>query len=204
MSSVRPFCATALILTLSPARSAASTPASTSESAPRREIAANVAASSVSNETFTRFTPQAASSSACCASCEPLVVSVSSSSSPRAQAARQRLDQIHHAAPHQRLAAGQPDLLHPEADEDRAQPIQFLEPQHFGVRQERHLLRHAIDAAEIAAIGHRQPDVGDRAAERIDEPRRRAAAAAAAARASVPGGRRVGKQRRHGLARSPA
>ena len=46
------------------------------------------------------------------------------------------MEQGHHAAPHQRLAAGQPDLLHAQADEDRAQPIQFLEAQHLGVRQE--------------------------------------------------------------------
>ena len=36
------------------------------------------------------------------------------------------------------------------------------------LRQERHVLRHAIDAAEVAAIGDRNPQIGDVPPERID------------------------------------
>ena len=38
----------------------------------------------------------------------------------------------------------------------------------IGLRQERHVLRHAIDAAEVAAVGHRNAQIRDRAPERVD------------------------------------
>ena len=123
-----------------------------------------------------RLTPWAASSPAYLASCEPLVVSVSSSSCAGREVPRQRGEQRHDAAAYQRLAAGEAKLAHAARDESRAQPVEFLERQQVGLRQERHVLRHAIDAAEIAAVGHRDAQIGDRAAERIDQrrPRRRA------------------------------
>ncbi len=81
-SSLTPFNATVLIFTRSPALCAASIPSSTCGSRPQRVIAANFAGSSVSSETLTRRTPASASSTANRASCEPLVVSVSSFSAP--------------------------------------------------------------------------------------------------------------------------
>ena len=81
-SSFTPLSATALILTLSPAACAASMPAKTLSSSPQRVMARNLSGSSVSSETLMRRTPWPASSPAYFGSCEPLVVSVSSSSAP--------------------------------------------------------------------------------------------------------------------------
>ena len=63
-------------------------------------------------------------------------------------------------------------LRTPRATKARAQPVELLERQQVGLRQERHVFRHAIDAAEVAAVGHRDAQIGDRAAERVDQRRR--------------------------------
>ena len=88
-----------------------------------------------------------------------------------AQVARQRGDEGHDAAADQRLAAGEAKLAHAARDEGRAQPVEFFERQQIGLGQEGHVLRHAVDAAEIAAIGDRDAQIGDVAAERIDQRR---------------------------------
>ena len=81
----------------------------------------------------------------------------------------QAVEQRHHIAPDQRLAAGDADLSRAQADEGRAQPIELLERQDIPLRQEIHVLGHAVDAAVIAAVGDRNAHVGDRAAEGVDE-----------------------------------
>ena len=86
---------------------------------------------------------------------------------------RQRTEKRHHIAPHQRLAAGKPQLARSQPDERRAQAIEFLERQDVPFGQEVHVLGHAVDAAEIAAVGHGDAHVGDRATEGIDERSRR-------------------------------
>ena len=83
--------------------------------------------------------------------------------------ARQRRDKRHDAAPDQRLAAGQAQLAHAARHEGRAQPVELLEREDLGLGQKRHVFRHAIDAAEVAAVGHRDAQIGDGAAERIDQ-----------------------------------
>ena len=88
---------------------------------------------------------------------------------PIAEMARERLHERHDAAPHQRLAAGEPQLAHAARNERAAQPVEFLQRQQVGLRQERHVFRHAVDAAEIAAVGHRHAQIGDRPLERIDQ-----------------------------------
>ena len=85
--------------------------------------------------------------------------------------ARQRAEQRHDAAPHQRLAAGEPQLAHAAGDEGAAQPVELLQREQVGLGQERHVFRHAVDAAEIAAVGDRDAQIGDRPPERIDEGR---------------------------------
>ena len=45
----------------------------------------------------------------------------------------------------------------------------LLEGQNLLFRQKGHVFRHAIDAAEVAAVGHRDPQIGDMPAERIDQ-----------------------------------
>ena len=87
--------------------------------------------------------------------------------------ARQRGDQRHDAAPHQRLAAGEAQLAHALGDEGGAQAVELLQRQHVGLGQERHVFRHAVDAAEIAAVRDRNAQIGDGAGERIDQRGRR-------------------------------
>src|SRR6202008_2315375 len=63
-------------------------------------------------------------------------------------------------------------FLYPEADEDAREARDFLEREDRAVRQERvvgveHFARHAVDAAEVAAIGHRDAQVVQRPAARI-------------------------------------
>ncbi len=83
----------------------------------------------------------------------------------------ERCEQAHDIAPHQRLAAGQAELADAEIDERAAQPVQLLETEQLLLGQEGHVLRHAIDTAEIAAVGDRDPDVADGALEGIDQHR---------------------------------
>ena len=85
------------------------------------------------------------------------------------QVAGQRGDQRHDAAANQWLAAGQAQLGHALGNECAAQAIEFLKAQHIGLGQECHVLRHAIDAAEIAAVGHRHAQIADGALKRIDQ-----------------------------------
>ena len=167
-SSFTPLSATALILTARPAFCAASMPASTLSSSPQRVIARNLSGSSVSSDTLMRFTPQSASSARIFRKLRA-VGGERQLIQPIAEMARERLHERHDAAPHQRLAAGEPQLAHAARNERAAQPVQFLERQQVGLRQERHVFRHAVDAAEIAAVGHRHAQIGDRPLERIDQ-----------------------------------
>ncbi len=64
-------------------------------------------------------------------------------------------EQAHDVAPHQGLAAGQAQLAHTEAHEGGAQPVELLEAEDFRLRQKSHVFGHAIDAAEVAAVRHR-------------------------------------------------
>ena len=83
-----------------------------------------------------------------------------------AQMPRQPLDQPHDVPPHQRLAAGQPELAHAARDEGARQPVDLLEAQQILARQEVHRLGHAIDAAKVAAVGDRDAQIGDPPAKR--------------------------------------
>ncbi len=85
------------------------------------------------------------------------------------EVAREGAKQAHHIAPHERLASGETYLRRAAPHEGRAQPIELLEREKIALRQEAHLLIHAVDAAQIAAISHRDAQIGDRAQIRIDE-----------------------------------
>ena len=164
-----PLSATVLILTLSPASAAASMPSMTWAKRPQRVMRANFAGSSVSSETLTRLTPQSASSAAKRRSWLPLVVRVSSLSAP---VARWR-DMARKKVMIPLRTRGSPPVMrsfsHPEADEGRAEAVELLERQELGLGQELHVLGHAVDAAEVAAVRHRDPQIGDRARERVDQ-----------------------------------
>ena len=85
----------------------------------------------------------------------------------------QAFNQPHDAAPDQGLATGQAQLAHALADEGAAQPVELFQRQQLLLGQEGHLLGHAVDAAEIAAIRHGDAQIGDRPAERVDQRCRR-------------------------------
>src|SRR5206468_1586889 len=68
------------------------------------------------------------------------------------------------------LAAGEADPAHAEAREDADDTDDLLEAQEVGARPEADLLRHAVGAAVVAAIGQRDPQVADAAAEAVLDP----------------------------------
>src|SRR6476660_1714544 len=57
---------------------------------------------------------------------------------------------------------------HAFGDEHRAEPVKLLEREQVRLRQEGHVLRHAVDAAEVAAVGDRNPDIGHVWGEGVD------------------------------------
>ena len=77
-------------------------------------------------------------------------------------------EQSHDAAADERLAAGDPQLAHAQSDEDGTDPLEFLQRQDFRLGEEHHVLGHAIAAAQVAAVGYRDPQIGDVTAEGID------------------------------------
>ena len=85
------------------------------------------------------------------------------------QMSGERMEQPHNVFAHKRFAAGYPELAHALAHEGPAQSVQLFQAQQFLFRQKRHVFRHAIDAAEITAIGHRYAQIADMATERIDQ-----------------------------------
>ena len=82
---------------------------------------------------------------------------------------RHGMKEGHDPLAHQRLAAGDPQLLHAHRDEGRAHAVELLQRQQLLLGQEGHVFGHAVDAAEIAAVGDGDAQIGDRALERIDE-----------------------------------
>ena len=119
---------------------------------------------------MTRDSPASASACAFWASSAAFVVSVTSRSSP--SAARRR-DQHLEVATEQRLAAGDAELLHAEVDEHARDALDLLEGQELAARQEavvvpEDLLRHAVDAAEVAAVGDGDPEIANRPAEGVE------------------------------------
>ena len=81
----------------------------------------------------------------------------------------ERPDQIHDSPPDQRLAPGQPEFPDAATDECRRQPVNFLQAQNLCLRQEGHMFRHAVNAAEIAAISDRNAQITDPPSKGIDE-----------------------------------
>ena len=89
-------------------------------------------------------------------------------------------DELRRVRSQQRLAAGQPHLLHAELHEQARQPRDLLERQTLGGFQEaivlvERLARHAVRATEVAAIHDRDAQVVQRPPERIVRTLRRLA-----------------------------
>ena len=85
------------------------------------------------------------------------------------QMPRQIMKQLHNIAPHQRLAAGYPQLAGAARDESRAQPVQLFQREQIALGQKIHVFRHAIHATEIATVRDRHAQIGDGAAERVNQ-----------------------------------
>ena len=84
------------------------------------------------------------------------------------------LDELRQIAPQEGLAAGDADFFHAESDKQTREARQFLEREDFTLRQERvvapeRLLRHAVGAAEVAAVGDRDPQVAVDPSEAVDQ-----------------------------------
>ena len=83
---------------------------------------------------------------------------------------RQPPDQHRQIAPHQRLSAGDPQLADPQPDRDPHEPFDLFEVQNLAALHEMHArLRHAVKAADIAAVGDADAQVVVHAAEGIDQ-----------------------------------
>jgi hypothetical protein len=84
----------------------------------------------------------------------------------------QHRDQPLEVAPQERLAARQPQLAHARAREQPREPRDLLERQDLRAAQEleivaEDLLRHAVDAAEVAPVGDRDAQVVQRPGEGV-------------------------------------
>ncbi len=87
---------------------------------------------------------------------------------------RQHFDQGLEILAQQRLAAREPNLLHPMRDKNPRQASDFLEREQVALRQERivaieYIFRHAIGAAKVAAICDRNAQVAQRPAATISD-----------------------------------
>ena len=169
--SFTPRFTTMLILTgARPAASAASMPSSTRSTGNETSLTAwNVSLSSESSETVTRFSPASARLCAFFARSAPFVVSATSLD---ALDPHQLLDEPLEVAAQQRLAAGQAQLLDALGRERRRDALDLLEREQGGALQElevlaEHLARHAVDAAEVAAVGDGDAQVAQSASEEV-------------------------------------
>ena len=84
------------------------------------------------------------------------------------------LDQHLEVLAQQRLAAGEANLAHAVAGEQARQPRDLLEAQQCAVRQilvilVEHFLRHAVAAAEVAAVGDADAQVGQRSRQPVEQ-----------------------------------
>ena len=139
----------------------------------------NTSSSSESRLTVIRCSPASRAAAASARSAEPFVVSVrSSGAAVRPPERRQHRDQRRQVAPDQRLAAGDPELLDAERDErPRASRSISSNVSTSSRGQEREvapedLLRHAVRAAEVAAVGDRDPQVAQGRPKRSGMPGR--------------------------------
>ena len=72
-------------------------------------------------------------------------------------------------AAHQRFAAGQANLVDAQRRGDLHEMRDLLEGEQLGAVHEDHFFRHAVGAAQIAAIGDADAQVVVAASERIDQ-----------------------------------
>ena len=148
-------------------------PASTLSRSSRRVIWRKRSRSSVSRWTLMRRSPASYSGSASSASSTPLVVSARSWMP--GIAARRRI-----STGRSRRTSGSPpvtrSLRMPSVDGDADEALDLFEIQDLAARSTKctSVLRHAVEAADVAAVGDADAQVVVNAAEGIDERRGRA------------------------------
>ena len=83
---------------------------------------------------------------------------------------RQHRHEPRELAPHERLAAGEPEVGDAHPREQRHDALDLLEAQDLVAVEPRQAVgRHAVLAAEVAAVGDRHAQVRDEAAVAVDE-----------------------------------
>ena len=70
---------------------------------------------------------------------------------------------------HQRLPAGDAQFPDAQFNEGCAKAGQLFQCQKFFLWQEGHVFRHAVNTTKIAPVGHREADIGNGAAKRVNE-----------------------------------
>ena len=167
-SSLTPFSATALSLTSRPAFSAASMPAMTWAKSPQRVMA-------LKRSGFERVERDVDALDAGVLQLLGELGELAAVGGERelveaagVEVAREGAEQPQDVLAHQRLAAGDAQLAHALGDERRAQTVELLQREQVLLGQEGHVLRHAIGAAEIAAIGDGHAQIGHVPAEGVD------------------------------------
>ncbi len=79
-------------------------------------------------------------------------------------------DQLVEIAADERLATGEADFVDSQADDDPNEPFDLLEGEQLATVHEFGVVgRHAVEAADIAAVGDADPQVRMHAAETVDE-----------------------------------
>ncbi len=81
----------------------------------------------------------------------------------------QIFDKMHDIAADQGFPAGQTQFIDAGTDERGADPVQLLQAQQIFLRQKRHVLRHAIGAAEVAAVRQGNAQIGHMASVWVDQ-----------------------------------
>src|ERR1019366_7553999 len=76
---------------------------------------------------------------------------------------------VHEIGARRRLSARDADLLDAEIREEARRAADLLAREKVRQRPELLVLRHAVDAAEVAAVRHGDPNVGDAASVPVDE-----------------------------------
>ena len=79
------------------------------------------------------------------------------------------LDQAGKIPAHQRLAPREPDLVDSQGHDDPDEPLDLLEAEKLLPRQKLRILGHAVDAADVAAVGDADPQVVVHPAKRVDQ-----------------------------------
>src|SRR5205823_9002931 len=80
------------------------------------------------------------------------------------------LDKPRQIGSDQRLAASKTELVHAERSDEADEPLDFLKRKDFAARQKADIfVGHAVEAADIAAVGDADAQARMHAAERIDK-----------------------------------